>query len=260
MKMNKLDMVIDILSDMDSDNINAIGDTEESAQVARILKSVYYDIISRKDWLHLRQALVMENSGDAAIPNRLRLPQSVSKLDFFSYSSQTEPSDELKFKELIYLYPDDFLIKTNARNGSDDRVDVVYINGITTFIANDKAPTYYTSFDDEWLITDSYSSEMSDTLLGTKAQCVAYVTPVWGETDTFIPDLPTEAFPLFLAEARSTCFYRMKQTQDPKSDKQVVDGNRAMAQRGWKIKGGVRYDNYGRQSKKGRQGSHFNRS
>ena len=258
MKMSLLDMVIDIMSDMDSDNVSAIGDSGESTQVARIVRSVYFEMIARKDWPHLRKTLALENSGVSAQPNRLKLPTAISKLDYFAYSSRKEVTEDQKFREMKYLYPDQFLQHTNGRKTSNTNVDEVVISDMTMFILNDAVPTYYTSFDDEWLVLDSYVSDLSTTLTGGQAQCIAYSQPEWTHEDTFVPDFPTEVFPTFLAEAKSACFARIKEQEDRKSEQQAARGNMAMAQRGFKVQGGIRYGNFGRGSKKGGYGSHFN--
>ena len=258
MKMSLLDMVIDIMSDMDSDNVSAIGDSGESTQVARIVRSVYFEMIARKDWPHLRKSLYLENSGVSSMPNRLKLPTAISRLDYFAYSDRKETTSDQRFKEMKYLYPDQFLERTNNRGASNDNVEEVIMSDMTMFILNDKPPTYYTSFDDEWLVLDSYVKDLSTTLTGNQAQCVAYSQPEWTHADTFVPDFPTEVFPTFLAEAKSACFARIKEQEDRKSEQQAARGNLAMAQRGFKVQGGIRYGNFGRGSKKGGHGTHFN--
>lgn len=258
MKLTLLEMVQDILSDMDSDQCNSIGDTEESFQVARIIKSSFFDIISRKDWPHLRKTLPLDNSLDADIPNRLKLPEGISKMEFLSYSQKKDGKDRQQFRELEYLYPDEFILRTNSRSVDNDNVIEVVVDDIALFILTDTPPRYYTSFDDSWVITDSYVAALSNTLIGSEAQCIAYMAPEWSTEDNFIPDLPMEAFPLLLAEAKSSSFARIKQQVDQKAEQQATRNNIAMAQRGWAIKGGVRYPNYGRQSRKYNSGSHFN--
>lgn len=258
MKMTLLDMVIDIMSDMDSDLVSTIGDSEESQQVARIIKSVYFEMISRKDWPHLRKTILLENSTVLAEPNKLKIPEAISKLTFFSYSTNLLATDDQNFRELDYSYPDEFILRTNGRVPNTTTTEEIVIDNVTLFILNDTAPTYYTSFDNEFLVTDSYVKSLSDTLLGSQAQCIVYSTPTWTPEDTFIPDFPVEVFPTFLAEAKSACFLRLKETQDAKSEQQAVRGNIAMAQRSWVVKGGVRYPNYGRQPRKFSTGRHFN--
>ena len=55
MKMNLLEITQDILNDMDGDEVNSIDDTFESAQIAQIIKSTYYAIISNRNWPHTRR-------------------------------------------------------------------------------------------------------------------------------------------------------------------------------------------------------------
>ena len=52
--MTLLEIVQDILSDMDSDEVNSINDSVESLQVAQIVKTAYYNIVDGKDypWLY----------------------------------------------------------------------------------------------------------------------------------------------------------------------------------------------------------------
>lgn len=65
-KYTLLDMTQDILSDMNSDEVNSIADTIESMQVAQIIKSTYYNIIDGRDWPHLYQMFQLTPSGDTA--------------------------------------------------------------------------------------------------------------------------------------------------------------------------------------------------
>ena len=41
-------MVQDVMSSMDSDEVNSITDTTESLQVARIVRACYFDVVSVK--------------------------------------------------------------------------------------------------------------------------------------------------------------------------------------------------------------------
>ena len=52
-KLTVLAMVQDILSDMNSDEVNSINDTIEAQQVAQIINTTYFEIISSRDWPHL---------------------------------------------------------------------------------------------------------------------------------------------------------------------------------------------------------------
>ncbi len=251
MKMTLFDMVDDILSDMDSDAVNSITGSSESLQVARIVKSVFFEMVSRKDWSHLRKTQALLNSADPLLPNRLRMPDNIYKMEYLAYSDKIDNDAPLNMQELIYKYPDDFMEYTNNRVAENDNVTTVVVNGMKTFIYNDQPPRYYTSFDDTFIYTDAWVSDITDTLIGEDSQAIVLEIPAWEMVDEFVPDLPAEAFPTFLAEAKSTAFSRIKDEEDAKSEQQARRGNTAMAQRGWRAHGGVKYPNYGRGGRKG---------
>ena len=52
-KLTLLQMTQDIMSDMDSDDINSINDSVEALQVAQIIKTTYYNIIDGKNYAFL---------------------------------------------------------------------------------------------------------------------------------------------------------------------------------------------------------------
>lgn len=252
-KLTLLDMVQDILSDMDSDEVNSIDDTPDSLQVAGIIKSSFYDIIDSKDsWPHLRTLMFLDASGDTDKPTHMKLPQTVKALEIVKYNKVKSGETQAKFRDIAYLYPDEFLHIVNTYNNDNDNVDLVTDFSGTTFpIKNDQAPIYWTSFDDEWLVFNSYDSAVDSTLQQSKTQCVAYRSPAWEVSDGFTPDLPDEAFSRLLAEAKAACFARLKQLTDNKSEQQAIRQRNAMSRKSWRAAGGIRMPNYGRVAKKG---------
>ena len=70
--------------------------------------------------------------------------------------------------------------------------------------------------------------------------------PSWTVSDSFIPDLPEEAFSRLLAEAKAACFGRLKQLTDNKSEQQAQRQRHAMARKSWRAHGGIRMPNYAR--------------
>src|SRR5688572_28072275 len=85
MRMSLLDMVQDILNDLDSDGVNSINDTIEAQQVAQIVKTCYFEMISNRNWPHLKQLIQLEASGDVDKPNYLQLPERLKELILFKY-------------------------------------------------------------------------------------------------------------------------------------------------------------------------------
>lgn len=251
MKQSILDMTQDILSDMNSDEVGSITDTLESLQVAQIIKSVYEEMMGRKNWPHLQKLITLDSSLTTARPTHMAVPETIKEVVSISYNKQKASQTAPRWQEVEYLYPDEFLIKTNNRNTDNANTDeITDVSGVKLLIKNDSAPTYYTSFDDENIVFDSYDSEVDTTLQSSKTQVLAYVLPTFTLTDAFVPDLPAEAFPALLAEAKSTCFARIKQSPDAKAEQQSRRSMGWISRKNWQVEGGWRFPNYGRPTKK----------
>jgi hypothetical protein len=151
-KLSLLEMVQDILSDMDGDVINSIGDTEEALQVAQIVKTTYANLVVMKDLDCFRKVTRLLNVGDSDRPNYMRLPERTSKLEYLAYNRQKDSEDRVDFAEVCYMYPDDFLRFCNGRNITNDNVvEVLDFSGARMNIINDEAPRHWTSFDDNYI-------------------------------------------------------------------------------------------------------------
>ena len=250
MKKTLLEIVQIILNDLDSDSVNSISDTAESEQVASIVRSSYEKLIANRNWPHLRKLFQLEHVGDLTKPNYLRAPEGLKELTFFKYECQKQDGKLLQ-QEVIYMYPDEFLRYISSRNQDNSNVStVVDFGGSKLLIINDQAPKYWTSFDDKYLVTDSYDKNVDDALQKSKTQCVGYVYPTWVHEDTFTPDLPVEAFPALINEALSVASLRLKQLPDQKAEQDAQRQQRWLARKAWRLEGGIRYENYGRKGRK----------
>ena len=87
MKQTVLEIVQDVMSELNSDNVNGIDDTVESQRVARLLKTVYYEIISQRTWPDDRKLVQLASSGDSAKPNYLKLPlDNIQEMEWLRYN------------------------------------------------------------------------------------------------------------------------------------------------------------------------------
>lgn len=251
MKMSLLDIVVDILSDMDGDQVNTIDDTFESEQVAQIVKSTYFAMISNRNWPHTRQTVQILPSGDSALPTHMKVQEAIKELCFINYNKVKDGETRKVYQPVKYLYPDDFLRVTNKRNSDNVDIDIITDpTGVELLIKNTYAPEYYTSFDDETLVFDSYDSGVDSTLQQNKVQAQAYIIPEWSQVDDFIPDLPAEAFTALLEESKSRAMLKLKQVQDVKAEQEATRQQRWLSRKARRINGGIRYPNYGRKSVK----------
>lgn len=244
-------MVQDILNDLDSDEVNSITDTTEALQVAQIVKTTFYEIISGREWPHLKEMVRLNSVSDLTRKTVLQVPESVTELFWLNYNKIGAGETKAKWKEIKYLYPDEFILKLNSRDSDDSNTETMTnLNGVPYIIRNDKQPDYWTSFDDEYLTFDSYDSAVEATLQSSKTQAYVYKSPDWSVEDSFIPDLPTDAFALLIAESKSVASLRLNQVADQKAEQQSRRQRARMSQNAFVTNGGIRYLDYGRKGRK----------
>ena len=247
MKRTLLDIVQEIQSDLDLDEIESIDDTMESEQIVVIVKATYYSMISNRLWPHLRRSIQIEPYSDVTKPTHMKIQDEIKELCFLNYNKANATDTRKKYSAIKYLQPDEFIHRTNQNNDAEANVTaVVDPGGIDLFVRNDTAPTYYTSFDDSTLIFDSYDSAVDTTLQESKVQAQAYVIPAWSSADDFIPDLPDDAFTALVEEAKSRASLRLRQVADQKAEQESGKQNRWLARKARRVAGGIQYPNYGR--------------
>lgn len=251
MKLTLLQMVQDTLNDLDSDEVNSINDTVESQQVAQIIKTCFYEQIANRNWPHLRKLVQLEASGDIAKPNYLKLPARTKELSSFKYEVSKLGDTRKQIRDVRYKEPDAFLRMVSGRNSDSSNVETITdFSGTMIFTVNDKAPDYWTSFDDLYIVTDSYDASVDDTLKKSKTQCLAYIEPDWVHADDAIPDLPDEAFSGLLEEVKSTAFLVLKQMTNQKAEQKAARQSRWLSRKAWRAHGGIQYENYGRKGRR----------
>ena len=214
MKKTLLEIVQSILSDMDSEDVNSIADSVEALQIASVVEDTYYNMISSKFIPEHRELIKLEALSDSEYPTYFRYPQSVKVLEKIYYS--TGPVGNLKYREITYAEPLDFLNTLSSTKNDDNRAVLDKNSNTTLYIGTNKDPSCYTSFDDEHIVMDSLDITVDDTLQESKSRAYGTVYPTFDHTDDFKPDLDDTLLPFLLAEAKSTCFSLFKSGSDPK--------------------------------------------
>lgn len=256
-------MVQDILNDLESDEVNSIDDTVEATQVAQIIKTCYFEMMSNRDWPHLKRLMALAHSADPERPTHLILPEQIKELTYFAYESarnlpiglniDSNAATEVEYdmRQVKYLFPDAFLRLCSNRNKNTPNVRTVTdFGGTRLVIGTDSPPSFWTSFDDKYLVCDSFDSQRDDALQAHKTQAMAVIIPQWRPMDEFVPDLPVDAFAALLAEAKSTAFFTIKQMMNDKAEQKAVRQQRWLSRKAGRAHNGVRYANYGRRSAK----------
>lgn len=222
MKYTLLELTQDVLSSMDSDEINSISDTVESQQVVKILKTVYDDIATRGDPVSHRTIFNLNASGDITKPTLMTKPDSIDKIAWLRYNTQLATDTAPVWNDLKYMPIDEFIIMNQELNGAETNVGsmVLTTNGFTYtfFYLNDTPPRYYTTPDDVNIIFDAYDNTVDTTLQSSKTMCYGSLANTWTEVDTFVPNLQPQQFALLLNEAKSLAWAELKQTPHQKAE------------------------------------------
>lgn len=257
--MTYKEMVVDILNDLDSDPLfdnsplEDIASTEESRQIVQIIKTTYFNIIDGRDnfWPHLYKLFQLTATG-ASTPTHMTIPTNAMDFSYIKYNVRTTTDTRDKFKDIIYLDPKEFMDKVDARDDSATEVtQVTDPTGIYINVYNDRAPQYWTSFDDKTVVFDAYDSVVdTSNMVAVKTQCRGKIYPTVTEEDTFVFDLPVDSFSYLLAEAKSVAFLVLKQAANPKAEQQANTQRRRLSREAGKVERENIYPDFGRKGKK----------
>lgn len=246
-KLSLLDMVQEILSDLNSDNVNSISDTVEAEQVARIIRATYRNLYNDRMWPHTGSLLKLSSMADGSRPTHMKLLDDVEEILWVKYDMREAVSDPIRFRDVSYMEPSEFLSMVMARDASRPEAEVVIdIHGTPLIIYNNAHPAYWTTFDDEHIVFDSYLKTMDSVLSESKTQVYGYREPVFELKNEFVPDIPVKLFPYFLSEAKSVASLKIKEVFSQKDEQASTRQKAWLARRKRHAANGVKYPNYGR--------------
>lgn len=213
-----LEMVQDILYTIDSDTVNSISDTYESVQIVNIVRNVYKDIVTEYNLPTTKKLSYLQSVSNTSLPTHLRIPTNVKAVLWWKYDKRAETADPVDYKDVTYLSPQDFVEHCNRRDSTDTTNNlVIELDGEVTLVLDKlTAPTYWTSFDNDYIVCDSYDSTVDTTMQQSKTQAYVDYGPVFTVSDSFTPSLPENLEQLFYRTAESTAYALFKQQLNPK--------------------------------------------
>jgi hypothetical protein len=250
-KKNLLEIVQDVLNDIDGDFANSINDSEQANQIAYLVKSTYEAMMTNKNWPHTRRSVNLTPSGNNLLPTHMTIDETIKELISIHYDRHKLGDSNLKYELVSWKDPDDFLRYTYGRNSADTNVQTVTDpSGVKLLIINNQGPQFFTSFDDNTLIFDSYDNEVDTTLQSNKSTAIAYIIPSFSLADDFVPDLPEEAFPLLIEDCKSRASLKFRQVADQKSEQEQQRQRSWLSRKDWRAHGGIKYPDYGRHARR----------
>jgi len=210
MKTTLLQIVQSILSDMDSEGVNSITDTVEAQQIASVVEDTYYNMIAARDIPEHNKLMSLTAMGDSTKPTHFLYPTNTKHVERIEYNVGT--AADKNFRVIDFVEPVVFL----DRMDEDDLLVETYEGNLDIFVTSNEPPSYYTSFDDNYIIMNAYDSSIDSTLQASKVRAFGSTYPAFSQTDAHEPDLDNTMMPLLLAEAKSACFSLFKGGSDPK--------------------------------------------
>lgn len=247
-KKTLLELTQDILSNMDSDEVNSISDTIESLQVASVIRQTYYDIVDEQGLPSTGSVVNLTGLGDTDTPTHMMLPESVSDIEWIKYDNRLESSDPYSYATIIFKCPEEFLNICNSRDRTDtDNYQTVMYNANTPIVvAKNSGPSFWTSFDDEYIVFDAYNSDIDATLQTSKCVCFGHIRPELDLDDDAIPDLPENLFSYLQAKAESTCKANNQKLDQKAEQRENRLRIRSMRNQWRSNNPQIKTDNYGR--------------
>lgn len=215
MKMTLLEIVQDILSSMESDEVNSIGDTVESLQVAQEVRTTYFELMSTFDFPSHEGLISLSPSNDPDRPTVLKLPDNIKEIKWITYNQGTVEAPD--YQEVRFQEPELFFRYATIYNNGQQPVTLVD----NFYVFNDRGPTYWTTFDNNQILFNGWNSSVDTTLQESKVMCWGFTFRDFDLSDDFIPDLDVSIFPLLLSEAKKACFVNFKQVSNANEERRA---------------------------------------
>lgn len=222
-----IDVVKSTLNAISGDEVSSVADTPDALQIASLCRDVFEELISITDWPHLFDHSNLTTVADANAPTYLTIDGSVARIDSLRYNTTKASDANETWKTLEWKDPEEFIDITFSRKSGDADVEVstgLGGAGIKLYVHNDTDPTYWTTFDDSYIVLDAYDvTEDPSGAVGTKALAKVKTFPVFDETtDGFVIPLPEYMHALYKARVRVKAFETIKQIPSRQDDREAT--------------------------------------
>lgn len=218
MQLTLLQVVQQYLDATSGFYVDSIFDTDESQQVGNIAERIYYEMVQEfPDLLFVQKDITLDAVGDTTKPNFLLIPSEVQDIKESEMYYNISEEENLEYKLIPYLSPLAFLKLTSGYSSKDTSVDI--INGFDNQkipVLNDEWPSYFTSFDGKYVVTNAYNAAYDTTLQASKTRVIATQMNTFLQQDAFIIPIPQHLGTTYLAMVLDECFNLVYQQPNAK--------------------------------------------
>lgn len=217
-RLTLLSVVQTYLDYVDGFEVDSIYDSDESMQAATIAEHMYYTVIDKlKDFQFKTNINSLEAVLDPARPAMLKIPDQVSFIQNARIQYNIHKNGGVKYKDLKWLAPDDFLDYVNGRTTDVQYTQEMEVNGVPLVIVNNQPPEYFTSFDDQYVVFDAFDSDVDTTLQESKTQVISQSSDTFLKQDDFVIPLPDWAHSGYQDLVISECAQALRQMDIPRA-------------------------------------------
>lgn len=203
-----------------SDEVTTLSeDSIEIQDMVDCALEVLEDIIYRNDWEFLKDQLAQLEAGSNAI--ELSIPDNVRKIQTLRYRYE-DAGVQNCFRTLRYMYPDEFMKRLQNNKPTDADTTTVTINGVELYPKTNRHPRYWTSFDEQNVVLDSYDSTQNPTGVdATDSAIIAtlYLDFTGSDADSWVAPIPESLFTLWEQEAVAEAFVQFRQTENSRAER-----------------------------------------
>ena len=218
MQLTLLQVVQQYLDATSGFYVDSIFDNDEAQQVANISERIYYEMVQEfPNLLFVQKDITLEAVSDVTKPNFLLIPAAVQNIKNSELYYNISETGDLQYKTLTYCTPLEFMSITGQYSSKDTSVDIItgYDNQKIPVI-NDEWPTYFTSFDGKYIVTNSYNKEYDTTLQASKTRVLVTQMPVFLQQDDFLIPIPQHLSTTYLTMVLDECFNLVYQQPNAK--------------------------------------------
>ena len=208
-----LEIVKSTLGSMDSDSVDSIGDTVDSEQVALTAKEQFLEMATYQTVPQFETLTQLIGLGDQDQATVMTLPDGTTDIKDVRYR-RMDTNGNTFFQEVVNLSKEEFLrMQLSLKVGEDNIGENVMEGNIRVPYRNDKAPTFWTTFDDEHIVFNSIDTVLlgDNTLHNDNSLVLAYIVPPFELTDDFMPPVPLKLFPQYLNMIKEVNSYEQRQ-------------------------------------------------
>ena len=195
-KLTLLSVVNFYMDYTDGFRVSTIDDGLEAQQVASLCEKVFHDLVNDIFANNLTENLVqLESLSDSTKPNYLRLPDTATRIKdskvMYNVSTGAAGASTLNLVQIPFLRPQDFLDSIGARSTNQANTQIVTdYSGYQMVIQNKSAPGFFTTFDDEHLVFDSFDSDVDSVMQASKSGILTSEQRTFTQADGYVIDLP----------------------------------------------------------------------